>query len=824
MYDYQKVLFIYILFSCSCTNDFQITKKEKEINHCIQEFGLCNDIVHSRTKENSRYASFLQGKWLNRQMKYHSADTTFQQLHSLLINKYIPNSILVDYTITYSINNRRLRKPSINLINHTLSIRNLSNHQIVELLTEKAACLRDLLQNEYALSCLTYALQIDQNDNFAKCNLHFTTSVEHIREARYNQAQHHLKEAIQICSVEKFPICKYIYSLGQQEGVLTMIERSLLTNKINKSTFSPWIDKYTNTTDAFNSNDVDSTIFFLKKNINSDLAIHCLEDAIDLIYLIDTYIKIGDFTKAEKYIESYLECCRTKSIDADYRIYKSLSSLYSNKYIKNNNENSLHKAITANTNEIKISKLQLSKSDNLHYADLRLDNLTDLLNIFLLNEDLLQDNKYKELLHSRLTEYKKHTLNLTQTTYNLFNQEDNNILTQYLDLSATIDSLSLLSSQKHVPTDIFRKKYDAHLKLYNLTQSIKINESIDSSEKSNLQTDSISNQIFYGTDQIIELVRGYEKYYVIHFTPTDIRLKTIDSEILDNQIEELLQLIKTKGNLESIESTSTSIRNSMNIDYNNNKSLIIPEGKLSDLPFEALLPTHTNTSEMSYSLTHSISLKDKFTTPTNVAIMSYSDQNTINSREALDIPELPHSLIEIKAISDIYLNNSVYEGSMMTKSRISNNLKANILHISTHSFSDPENLLGNYLIVRDNNGEPEKMYGYQIKNSICTADLVVLSSCNSGTGTYKPGAGTFSLSRDFLAAGAKSVIKSLWNVNEASTAELMISFHTYFQDHSVSKALTLAKRDMANSKKYSHPYYWAGFVLEGNPNIYLSKE
>ena len=101
-------------------------------------------------------------------------------------------------------------------------------------------------------------------------------------------------------------------------------------------------------------------------------------------------------------------------------------------------------------------------------------------------------------------------------------------------------------------------------------------------------------------------------------------------------------------------------------------------------------------------------------------------------------------------------------------------------------------------------------------------NLVILSSCESGKGAVKNGAGVFSLSRDFLQAGAQTVIKSLWAVNETSTKELMIDFHKNFTSgHSASMALTLAKRNLKQNPKYAHAYYWAGFVLEGNPNIYL---
>ncbi|MCB9367155.1 MAG: CHAT domain-containing protein [Calditrichaeota bacterium] len=104
------------------------------------------------------------------------------------------------------------------------------------------------------------------------------------------------------------------------------------------------------------------------------------------------------------------------------------------------------------------------------------------------------------------------------------------------------------------------------------------------------------------------------------------------------------------------------------------------------------------------------------------------------------------------------------------------------------------------------------------------ADLVVLSACHTGTGLALSGEGVFSTCRAFQIAGAKTLVSSLWAVDDVSTEKVMSSMvaHT---DQSISAALHAAMndriRDLRDSGASDHPYYWAGFVCSGDPRTKL---
>lgn len=101
-----------------------------------------------------------------------------------------------------------------------------------------------------------------------------------------------------------------------------------------------------------------------------------------------------------------------------------------------------------------------------------------------------------------------------------------------------------------------------------------------------------------------------------------------------------------------------------------------------------------------------------------------------------------------------------------------------------------------------------------------SADLIVLSACDTGLGALEPGEGLISgLARGFLQAGARQVVASLWKISDAVTAELMTRLYTelLYQEASASPATALrhAQLDLRRRDKTSHPFYWAGFVIQG---------
>lgn len=109
---------------------------------------------------------------------------------------------------------------------------------------------------------------------------------------------------------------------------------------------------------------------------------------------------------------------------------------------------------------------------------------------------------------------------------------------------------------------------------------------------------------------------------------------------------------------------------------------------------------------------------------------------------------------------------------------------------------------------------------------------MVLSACNTGMGELENGEGLMSLSRALTYAGVRSSVYSLWEVPDEETAEIMLSFYEHLKSgYSKVEALALAKRDfLANNPLKNHPFFWAGFVINGNtdslsdttfPNTYL---
>jgi CHAT domain-containing protein len=99
-------------------------------------------------------------------------------------------------------------------------------------------------------------------------------------------------------------------------------------------------------------------------------------------------------------------------------------------------------------------------------------------------------------------------------------------------------------------------------------------------------------------------------------------------------------------------------------------------------------------------------------------------------------------------------------------------------------------------------------------------DLVVLSGCDTAAGRTLGAEGVFSLSRAFLYAGARRVIASLWPVEDRATAAFMAEFYrALLVEHiPAPTALRLAQQRLARDNRWSPPYYWAGFVLQGAGN------
>jgi CHAT domain-containing protein/tetratricopeptide (TPR) repeat protein len=300
--------------------------------------------------------------------------------------------------------------------------------------------------------------------------------------------------------------------------------------------------------------------------------------------------------------------------------------------------------------------------------------------------------------------------------------------------------------------------------------------------------------------------------------------------------------------------------------------IVVPDGALQYIPFEALLVSGTNhADELPLLVDHEVVyepsasalalvLKDnrqRMPAPKSIAIFANpvfetddprvksSGQMTpqavvSNQKEELQgtlrdiglgegkIPALPASRDEAEGIMSVVPHGTALEAMGFDASRTTlmnpELARYRIVHFATHGFVDyhhPE-LSGLVLSLVDLNGNPQDGFLrlHDIYNLRLSADLVVLSACNTGLGKDLKGEGLIGLTRGFMYAGARSVTASLWKVDDEATAELMKLFYEgmFKRGLTPASALREAQISMWKTKRWHAPYYWAAFVVQGEYN------
>ena len=192
------------------------------------------------------------------------------------------------------------------------------------------------------------------------------------------------------------------------------------------------------------------------------------------------------------------------------------------------------------------------------------------------------------------------------------------------------------------------------------------------------------------------------------------------------------------------------------------------------------------------------------------------------------LPKLEYSLREANAITAVAPKGSWMKAVGFKANRataLSPLLKQfSIVHFATHGILNDKHpeLSGIVLSMVNERGEPQDGYLtlHDIYNLDLPVDLVVLSACRTGIGKQVRGEGLLGLTRGFMYAGAPRVVASLWRMDDEASAELMRRFYLHMlgkNKMSASAALRRAKLEMMEAGGlWSAPYYWAGFVLQGD--------
>jgi CHAT domain-containing protein len=165
------------------------------------------------------------------------------------------------------------------------------------------------------------------------------------------------------------------------------------------------------------------------------------------------------------------------------------------------------------------------------------------------------------------------------------------------------------------------------------------------------------------------------------------------------------------------------------------------------------------------------------------------------------------------ARSRVYLGRDARETTVKSEALA----EYRFVHFATHGLLDEKDPKLSGLLLAPDEREDGILHLGEVYNLRLNAELVVLSACETGLGRIARGEGIIGLTRGFLYAGAASVLVSLWQVSDATTAELMVDFYgEILRGSSRPEALREAKRRLIRRQpEYAKPYYWAPFILVG---------
>ena len=269
------------------------------------------------------------------------------------------------------------------------------------------------------------------------------------------------------------------------------------------------------------------------------------------------------------------------------------------------------------------------------------------------------------------------------------------------------------------------------------------------------------------------------------------------------------------------------------------KLIVVPDHSLWELPFQVLLAPSSRYLIEDYSISYVPSITvlremkkvhQKAGTSRTLLAMGNPDlgDEMIQKMNSLyrdtHLGSLPEAEREVKQLSELYGKDesSVFIGAEAGEEQIKQKSEQyRILHLATHGIFDNASPLYSYLVLAKSKGGSEDglLEAREIMNLSFRAQLAVLSACETARGTVGSGEGVIGLSWALFVAGVPGIVVSQWKVDSASTTELMLAFHkNLIQQMPPAVALQKAELELLRSKKFRHPFYWAGFVPIGHTN------
>ncbi|NVO02897.1 MAG: CHAT domain-containing protein [Bacteroidetes bacterium] len=407
-------------------------------------------------------------------------------------------------------------------------------------------------------------------------------------------------------------------------------------------------------------------------------------------------------------------------------------------------------------------------------------------------------------------------------------------------LYKTVDSLySLLiieSSNPSAAQDL--QKLDFLKKIYSVTESNYLNF-IDSIivEKPELSVNFSSNinpKDLFKDKQLIP-----ENTLVIEYLVSDsaiyafvVRKDTIISKIIpatkstiENAVDNYVQMLAKNSKITYIQKLSSELYNYLILPMEGiirpgENIAIVPSGKLLKLPFQSLVKSGNAKAPPVYLIEKNpiyyINSLRLFYLPNTKAAGNYKVIAFGNPDNSLPFAEVEvNGLKTINSESEIYVKDAATE----TKAK-SIGTGFDAIHFATHGVLDFSKFQNSYILLaadkeKKNDGKLTLGEIVGITN-LRNLNMVTLSACNTAVSDQKVKGWINNPAQSFIDIGVKSVVATLWAVDDKATSLIMSEFYTNLKTKSKVESIRDSQLKLIKSKEFQHPYYWAPFVLIGD--------
>ena len=248
--------------------------------------------------------------------------------------------------------------------------------------------------------------------------------------------------------------------------------------------------------------------------------------------------------------------------------------------------------------------------------------------------------------------------------------------------------------------------------------------------------------------------------------------------------------------------------------------IIIPDGFLYGLPFAALIGDQDEFLIENHSITYAPSINSlmELKRPGHISsdrILSIANSN-FKGISGLNLPPLPLAAKEAAEVAGYGQDSEILVDESEQRIKAIDFSKFGVVHFATHSLIDENQPQHSSIVLKPANAEDGFFRATEIYAMRIPSNMVMLSSCKSGSGTPVPGEGLLGLSHAFFSAGARSLVMTYWNVSDRTAQEFSERFYSNLHNKTIAEALRESQVKMIRSKDWNHPVNWAAFFVEGD--------